>query len=118
MPKLIEAGKVYRVVPPLYRITNQRGTNFYYSEKEARNKVGERLHLKGLGEMNPQELYDTCLDPERRHLIQLKPDNIETDLLAFDTLMGKSAEKRRSFILSHKIKSEIGDVYDDEGDVE
>ena len=116
LPKLIEAGKVYRVVPPLYRITNQRGTNFYYSEKEARNKVGERTHYKGLGEMSPQELYDTCLDPERRRLIQLKPDNIETDLLAFDTLMGKSAEKRRSFILSHKIKSEIGDSYEDDSD--
>lgn len=116
LPKLIEAGKVYRVVPPLYRITNQRGTNYYYSEKEARNKVGERTHFKGLGEMAPQELYDTCLDPERRHLIQLKPDDIETDLLAFDTLMGKSAEKRRSFILSHKIKSEIGDSYEDDSD--
>lgn len=116
LPKLIEAGKVYRVVPPLYRITNQRGTNYYYSEKDARNKVGERTHFKGLGEMAPQELYDTCLDPERRHLIQLKPDDIEADLLAFDTLMGKSAEKRRSFILSHKIKSEIGDSYEDDSD--
>ena len=114
LPKLIEAGKVYRVVPPLYRITNQRGTNYYYSEKEARNKVGERTHFKGLGEMAPQELYDTCLDPERRHLIQLKPDDIEADLLAFDTLMGKSAEKRRAFILSHKIKGEIGDTYEEE----
>lgn len=114
LPKLIEAGKIYRVVPPLYRITNQRGTNFYYSEKEARNKVGERTHYKGLGEMSPQELYDTCLDPERRRLIQLKPDDIESDLMAFDTLMGKSAEKRRAFILSHKIKSEIGDTYEEE----
>lgn len=66
--------------------------------------------------MAPQELYDTCLDPERRHLIQLKPDDIEADLLAFDTLMGKSAEKRRSFILNHKIKSEIGDSYEDDSD--
>ena len=113
LPKLIEAGKVYRVIPPLYRITNQRGTHYYYSEKEARGKVGDRVHYKGLGEMSPQELYDTCLNPDNRQLLQLKPENIEADIRAFDVLMGKSAEGRRSFILSHKIKGEIGDTYDE-----
>lgn len=114
LPQLIMAGKLYRVVPPLYKITNQRGTNYYFSEKEARNKTGDRIHYKGLGEQSPQELYETCLDPETRHLIQLKPDDINTDLKAFEVLMGKSAESRRGFILSHKIHSEIGEAYDDD----
>lgn len=113
LPQLIAAGKVYRVIPPLYRITNQRGTNYYYSEKEARGKVGDRVHYKGLGEMSPQELYDTCLNPDNRHLLQLRPEDIDADIKAFDTLMGKSAEGRRNFILSHKIKGEIGDTYDE-----
>lgn len=114
LPQLLTAGKLYRVVPPLYKITNQRGTTYYFSEKEARNKVGTRIRYKGLGEQSPQELYETCLDPETRHLICLKPDDVATDLEAFGVLMGKSAESRRNFILSHKIKSEIGDVYEED----
>ena len=114
LPQLLTAGKLYRVVPPLYKITNQRGTAYYFSEKEARNKVGTRIHYKGLGEQSPQELYETCLDPETRHLICLKPDDVAADLDAFGVLMGKSAESRRNFILSHKIKSEIGDVYEED----
>lgn len=114
LPQLLTAGKLYRVVPPLYKITNQRGTAYYFSEKEARNKVGTRIHYKGLGEQSPQELYETCLDPETRHLICLQPDDVKTDLESFGILMGKSAEARRTFILSHKIKSEIGDVYEED----
>lgn len=114
LPQLLKAGKLYRVVPPLYKITNQRGTAYYFSEKEARNKAGTRIHYKGLGEQSPQELYETCLDPEKRHLICLQPEDIEADLNAFNVLMGKSAESRRTFILSHKIKSEIGDVYEED----
>lgn len=114
LPQIIMAGKLFRVEAPLYKVVNQRGTNYYYSNAEVRNKTGVRTRYKGIGEMTPQELYETCLDPEKRRLILLKPDNLEQDMKDFDVLMGSSAEKRRNFILTHKIHSEIGDTYEEE----
>lgn len=118
LPELVKAGKVYRVVPPLYRVTNNRGIKYYYSEAEARNKSGDKVHYKGLGEMSARELYETCLNPETRHLIQLKPENYDEALKTFDVLMGNSPESRRNFISKHKISGEIGDVYEEEGDAD
>lgn len=63
--------------------------------------------------MTPQALAETCLKPENRHLIQLKPENIEEDMKVFDMLMGKNAEGRKHFIMTHKISGEIGDTYED-----
>jgi len=116
LPEIIKAGKLYRVVPPLYKIVNQRGVHYYYSDAEARNKTGARTRYKGLGEQSPEELAETCINPETRRLIQLKPEDLVADMEAFNVLMGNKAELRRQFILSHKIHSEFGDTYEDDSD--
>lgn len=64
--------------------------------------------------MDPDELYTTTMDPEKRHLVQLKTEDFEKTIKLYDTLMGKSAELRRSFILNHKLKSEVDDLYEDD----
>jgi DNA gyrase subunit B len=114
LPELVKQGKIYTTQAPLYKVTNNRGVKYYYSDAEVRGKVGDIVHLKGLGEMNPQELYDTTLNPENRKLIQLKPENIEELQALYTTLMGNSSAERQKFILSHKISKYSGDTFVEE----
>ena len=116
LPDLVIQGQIYIAVPPLYRVVNNRGTNYYYSDADVRGKSGEITRFKGLGEMTPQELYETTLNPETRQLMQLIPENIDNTLNLFETLMGKSSLKRRDFILNHRISNIDGDVYETEDD--
>ncbi len=64
--------------------------------------------------MSPDELYDTCLNPENRKLIQLTTENMKKTLKLYDELMGKSALLRRNFIIKHKLQSiEFEDLFED-----
>lgn len=108
LPQLIEQGKVYTVASPIYKVKDSRGNILYfYTEKEAqkwfRTHSGfKALHIKGLGEMNPEELYDTTLNPTHRHLIRLTTESLTKTLQLYNVLMGSSPLSRRQFILDNK----------------
>ena len=119
LPELIKQGKVYAAVSPIYKVIDSRKkTLYFYDEKEAnkwfRTHTGyEATHIKGLGELNPDELYETSMNPEKRHLIQLTTDDMEKTTALYNQLMGPSAEARRTFIMNHKLGGET-DIFEDE----
>ena len=121
LPELITAGKVYCAVPPLYRLTTAKDVVYTSdpSKVERLNKKGyETQRLKGLGEMNASELWESTMDPERRTLIQLTTDNIEEIIELYNILMGNSSVNRRTFITEHarEYRTINEDIEFEEGD--
>ncbi|WP_456328502.1 DNA topoisomerase (ATP-hydrolyzing) subunit B [Archaeoglobus sp.] len=106
MRPLIEEERVYIALPPLYRVKKGDKVYYVYSEKELRDilkKVGkaEVQRFKGLGEMNPEQLWETAMNPKTRKLVKV---TIEDALIAekmFRILMGENVEERKEFILNH-----------------
>jgi DNA gyrase subunit B len=108
MQPLIEEGHLYIAQPPLYRIAYRNQVNYAYTEvekdrmlKEMGNGKVSLSRYKGLGEMNPQQLWETTMDPNNRTLLLVTIEDAAEVDRTFDMLMGSAVPPRRRFIQTH-----------------
>lgn len=119
MPEVIEEGHLFVAMPPLYKLTYDRGAEKYaYSEEEKDKMVAElkqdnpniKIDLqryKGLGEMNPQQLWDTTMNPESRIIKKITIEDANKADTAFEVLMGNKVPPRKKFIQTRAQMAEL-----------
>jgi DNA gyrase subunit B len=119
MPQLVQEGRVYLAMPPLYVLKKRTGKgeyNYIFDEEDFNEKYPngtpegyDKQRFKGLGEMNPEQLWETTMNPETRSLMRVVyKEEYKNDVYkVFEDLMGKDVEKRRSFIMEHALEANI-----------
>ncbi len=118
MPELIEDGHVYAAQPPLYRIRN-KGTTYDAMTEADRERIVEEdangnpdqvQRFKGLGEMNPEQLWETTMNPNNRILKQITVEDGAAADRMFSVLMGEAVEPRKQFIKEHSTEADWVDI--------
>jgi DNA gyrase subunit B len=108
MPEIISRGYLYAALPPLYKVTSGKDVYYTYTDEEQAEilaKIGHEKYTvqryKGLGEMNPVQLWETTMDPERRILKQINVADAEEAGRLFEMLMGEEVPPRKKYIQTH-----------------
>jgi DNA gyrase subunit B len=108
MPSVIESGYLYIAQPPLYRIQSGKEVHYVYSDEERDEVTGKMTarnpsiqRYKGLGEMNPEQLWETTMNPQRRTVLQVSVEDAVKASEIIEMLMGEEVPPRKRFIQTH-----------------